>query len=607
MSTSTSKVQTMQLAEQINDEFLTCKICYEPFKDPKCLTCLHTFCEECIDQHVSAQRSYKYSDYREFSCPICRKKTVIPTGGVRKLNDNFLISSLSELLMSKKPSKTPNCEICRIVNQREREATSKCVECQKLMCRSCCSQHQQMKITTNHSIYELEIEKDIMCKKHPNELVRFYCEACETCVCIPCTYIDHRDHDLVDFKDGISHHKDTIEDNLRRCRIRIGEIRTRLDMLRQCEARILVAQNEIHAAALAFTDEIRTKEHALIAKLNDEYYGEETINYIKKKDEMETFLEQLKSTCSLTEVVVKGKDIEMLLLKKQLCDKFQEFQSIQLDPVPRNIFKKIMFVPGNVDLGDIKDPNEEHADKFSLTVNEDKEVFRGGRSGSTGSSYADASDDEKETVKGSDDKATQITPRDSREIAGDKIVEREVQTDIRMIHELATPNFRDRFARTQSTTLASRMDNKSVQTDEINEAVTTAAGASRPKLSSQSSVDDETPSSSSTSNNAPVDMNKLSRRVRRHVKPGCLLSVLPMNSDIVIIDPESNAITILDKRGKQRYGIANQQFKEMYGRLDRGVRFQTPQGILTIKLENDAKLLTETAQKAYENLPETSA
>ncbi len=196
------QIQAQQLAEQINDEFLTCKICFEHYKDPKCLTCLHTFCEECIEQHVNAQRSYKYTDYREFSCPICRKKTVIPSGGVRKLNDNFLISSLNELLASKKTSKVTNCDICKTVYQREREATSKCVECQKSMCRTCVQTHQQMKISMNHSVFELEIEKDCMCKVHTSEQVRFYCELCEVCVCIPCTYTEHRDHDLVDFKEG---------------------------------------------------------------------------------------------------------------------------------------------------------------------------------------------------------------------------------------------------------------------------------------------------------------------------------------------------------------------------------------------------------------------
>jgi hypothetical protein len=42
------------------------------------------------------------------------------------------------------------------------------------MCRACVSTHQQMKITANHSIYELEIEKDIMCKQHPNEQGNYF-------------------------------------------------------------------------------------------------------------------------------------------------------------------------------------------------------------------------------------------------------------------------------------------------------------------------------------------------------------------------------------------------------------------------------------------------
>jgi hypothetical protein len=254
-----NQMQTMKLADQINDEFLTCKICFEHFKDPKCLTCLHTFCEDCIEQHVQSQRSYKYTDYREFSCPICRKKTVIPSGGVHKLNDNFLVSSLNELLIAQKPSKIPMCDICALVNQREREATSRCVECQKSMCRPCVKTHSQMKITLNHSIYELEIEKDIYCKKHIHEQVRYYCEECDICVCLACTHTDHRDHDLVDFKDGIAHHKDRIEENLAKCRQKISDIRSRVELVNECESRMTSTQEEIHSVALEFIQAIKDK------------------------------------------------------------------------------------------------------------------------------------------------------------------------------------------------------------------------------------------------------------------------------------------------------------------------------------------------------------
>ena len=115
-------------------------------------------------------RSYKYTDYREFACPICRKKTSIPTGGVHKLPDNFLIAGLSEMISQKSSGANgsvriaSNCEICKAVHDREREATSRCIECQKFLCRHCVQAHQTIVITRDHSIYELEIEKDILCK-----------------------------------------------------------------------------------------------------------------------------------------------------------------------------------------------------------------------------------------------------------------------------------------------------------------------------------------------------------------------------------------------------------------------------------------------------------
>jgi len=55
----------VSLAQKLHDEFLVCKICLEDFRNPKCLDCMHTFCEQCIENHVFSETSYKkYSDYR---------------------------------------------------------------------------------------------------------------------------------------------------------------------------------------------------------------------------------------------------------------------------------------------------------------------------------------------------------------------------------------------------------------------------------------------------------------------------------------------------------------------------------------------------------------
>lgn len=33
----------------ITEEFLICSICFEVYKDPSTLSCLHSFCKDCID------------------------------------------------------------------------------------------------------------------------------------------------------------------------------------------------------------------------------------------------------------------------------------------------------------------------------------------------------------------------------------------------------------------------------------------------------------------------------------------------------------------------------------------------------------------------------
>lgn len=353
----------------------------------------------------------------------------------------------------------------------------------------------------------------------------------------------------------------------------------------------------------------------MIDELN-EFYGEECLEYIKKKDEMEAFLDQLNSTCNLTDMVVKGKDIEMLLLKKQLCDKFDEFEEIHLEPVPKNLIKNLFFESGYVDVGKLTENKTKPISDVTTSIS--STPFGSNSNGDIDSDQNDYEEDETDqAIKKAylielNSKSTQINHRDMRQIMGDGIRETEVQTDIRMIHDLVPPSKIEVQRLERRNTI--RQDSKETQTDEqaspSNMPLSSEKNSSRGVLSSQSSLDDD-PS-------VPVDRVKLGRRVRRHVKPGCAIAVAP-NSEIIIIDPEANSMTILDRRGKFRYGLSNsnkpcnesghQGTSTLPGnspKLDRGLRINTPQGTLVIKLEPIEPLVrTELANnhtnKSYEN------
>ena len=176
-----------RLMDEIRDQFLVCKICFELYTRPKTLACLHTFCEACLVKHQDAEleRSYRYLLYarRHVSCPICRKKTELPPGGVHRLPDNILVPRLGDivgrrtaaLLAPGAKGVAALCEICRPpiggsgggggggggvvacagvpgsgAQQTEvavQPAVSKCLDCVKMLCRGCSELHRRTKVS----------------------------------------------------------------------------------------------------------------------------------------------------------------------------------------------------------------------------------------------------------------------------------------------------------------------------------------------------------------------------------------------------------------------------------------------------------------------------
>ena len=341
-----------RLAQETHDEFLVCKICLEGYTNPNCL---HTFCEQCIENHVMSESTYKkYSDYREFTCLLCRKRTQLPIGGVKKLPDNFLVQNLSETVGRQKPSKYPFCDFCKMVHRKHREAASKCLDCAKLLCKECVELHRETRVTGGHSIFDVEIEKDIECKEHSEEVVRFYCEPCETCICVLYTFNEHKDHEISQFGDAVVKYKENIQKMLKGCNDKIDKFDNQIMALDACEDVYQNAKQSIQDAAIKFIADVRAKEKLLLEELKN-IFGKDTMEYIENKKDLAATVDGLRSTCNLTEIILKGKDIELLLLKKDVQDKLTSFGSVEIRNLPTTINKQVTFNIGNLDLGYLED------------------------------------------------------------------------------------------------------------------------------------------------------------------------------------------------------------------------------------------------------------
>lgn len=342
-----------RLAKEIYDEFLVCKMCFAAFKNPKSLSCLHTFCEKCIENQFPSESSYKrFTDFKEFSCPLCHERTKLPTGGVHGLPDNFTVSGLLAIVGPQCPdaSKCLSCDVCKRLDRKHHEAITKCLDCVKLLCADCAKIHREMKVTSGHSLYGIQVDKDVQCKHHPDEAVRFYCIPCDACVCVLCTFNQHLDHEVIQFADAVSDCRHRIATLLAACKGKARDLGNKMESVDRCEEVIANTTQKIKEAADQFVQDVQSAEQRLLEELQ-QIFGPEVIGQLETKKDLCTVVEGMRSTCDITDVVLAGKDLELLLLKRDVEEKLTSMNSININDLPLDCVKNIDFLPGLVDFG----------------------------------------------------------------------------------------------------------------------------------------------------------------------------------------------------------------------------------------------------------------
>ena len=66
-----------------------CPICTEVFTDPRVLSCIHTFCLQCLLNYGKDKRPG-----HRMPCPLCRKEFTVPDDGLPGTQKNFLMEKL---------------------------------------------------------------------------------------------------------------------------------------------------------------------------------------------------------------------------------------------------------------------------------------------------------------------------------------------------------------------------------------------------------------------------------------------------------------------------------------------------------------------------------
>ena len=93
----------MSKEQKINEDVLTCEICFQPFSAdpnsplaPKAMKCLHTFCKDCLAKAIAQTPGATQVD-----CFVCREPTPIDKAlGVESLKTNFMVQNLVSIMTS---------------------------------------------------------------------------------------------------------------------------------------------------------------------------------------------------------------------------------------------------------------------------------------------------------------------------------------------------------------------------------------------------------------------------------------------------------------------------------------------------------------------------
>ncbi|XP_078000006.1 E3 ubiquitin-protein ligase TRIM45-like [Glandiceps talaboti] len=359
MATAIPDLETF--LKELGDDYLSCTICLEEYKNPKVLPCDHTFCQECLIKIVERKG--------RLQCSVCDTPCELPQNGVPGLKANFFMNSLLDIVGRCQPtdvSKPGLCEGCD-----EKTATNRCVDCNINICPSCTKPHKRAKVSRNHTIITVEEYKEgrstsrllpqkVYCNVHPENEVKYFCETCQVTMCTDCAMIKHRSEKHVHKVLKEAADKYTIElmemvtklrkkeKETERCKSDVKQTRNQLQV--QCQEE----EKKVRKKADEMVQKIRKEEKRLVDELKSEY-GQKVKTAEVQIDEWEMKHGNITSTCGYLEALMyHGSAAQLMTNKQQTVQHIEALITMETNPniKPEVIeFKPATEVPGHGMLG----------------------------------------------------------------------------------------------------------------------------------------------------------------------------------------------------------------------------------------------------------------
>ena len=355
-------------------EQVTCSICLENFKDPKTISCLHTFCCECLSNH--ARESHRQGKY---PCPECRAEIDIPEGNrFDSLPTSSFHNSLLSLFAVREMGDGSGIT-CAHCKRRSSDARY-CFHCEIFMCTDCLSAHEVLQPSfEGHKVmpvkdfqvedYEALLKRQPFCSEqyHEQEIARFFCLPCQSCVCQLCIATDHQNHKVISLDEAANKEKENImaEAALTREKEKVlkDEIRQSEETISLLESNVATAKREVSQAAEQMIAKIREREREKITVLEKTHVTRlENINSANKK--AQSLLKKMHQAVEFAKNLVKrSSSLNIMQIKGTLKQRFQELRDVK---VPQH--HETPFITVSVEDFGVGDIATERADASQCTL-----------------------------------------------------------------------------------------------------------------------------------------------------------------------------------------------------------------------------------------------
>ena len=249
---------------------ITCGVCSKPYNDPRMLSCLHSFCLQCLHHEIE-----KSGSQQMVQCPICERNTSIPVGGASVLPQNLHLGFEVEVAgyMSKMANNSDvPCDHC--IDGDNGPAVVFCCTCHQFLCKVAYEFHRTGRHLSKHNMVSLDQEearqlhttkkpRDHYCSQpnhEDNELIA-YCATCSLLVCLRCiTDVTHNSHTVKEISTVAQTHQMEITGALDNAKEVVAKLTGSMD-----ENNSMIEQVEIsrQTASLAINQAFEILQHTL--------------------------------------------------------------------------------------------------------------------------------------------------------------------------------------------------------------------------------------------------------------------------------------------------------------------------------------------------------